>query len=58
GGADIFSSLRLPSGIASPTILEPEGAALLAAKIFALSDEQLAQRLQNYKQKLVADLDA
>jgi 5-(carboxyamino)imidazole ribonucleotide mutase len=57
GGADIFSSLRLPSGIASPTILEPEGAALLAAKILALSDQQLRQRIQNYKQKLVADLE-
>ena len=56
GGADIFSSLRLPSGIASPTIIEPEGAALLAAKILALSDQQLRQRVQSYKQKLVADL--
>jgi phosphoribosylaminoimidazole carboxylase PurE protein len=57
GGADIFSSLRLPSGIASPTILEPEGAALLAAKILALSDGQLRQRVLNYKQKLVSDLE-
>ncbi|HEX4208666.1 MAG TPA: AIR carboxylase family protein [Ktedonobacteraceae bacterium] len=56
GGADIFSSLRLPSGIASPTIIEPEGAALLAAKILALSDGQLGQRIAAYKQKLVADL--
>lgn len=56
GGADIFSSLRLPSGIASPTIIEPEGAALLAAKILALSDPQLGQRITAYKQKLVDDL--
>lgn len=56
GGADIFSSLRLPSGIASPTIIEPEGAALLAAKILALADEQLRQRIASYKQKLVTDL--
>lgn len=56
GGADIFSSLRLPSGIASPTIIEPEGAALLAAKILALTDEQLRQRIASYKQKLVTDL--
>jgi phosphoribosylcarboxyaminoimidazole (NCAIR) mutase len=53
---DILSSLRLPSGIASPLILEPEGAALLAAKILALSDAQLSQRLSNYKQRLVAEL--
>src|SRR5215472_8768835 len=56
GGMDILSSLRLPSGIASPTILEPEGAALLAAKILALADAQLSQRLDDYKQRLVAEL--
>jgi len=56
GGMDILSSLRLPSGIASPLILEPEGAALLAAKILAFSDAQLSQRLSDYKQRLVAEL--
>ncbi|HLZ61932.1 MAG TPA: AIR carboxylase family protein [Ktedonosporobacter sp.] len=56
GGADIFSSLRLPSGIATPTILEPEGAALLAAKILALSNEQLRKRIETYKQRLVSEL--
>src|ERR1700730_10220283 len=56
GGMDVLSSLRLPSGIASPTILEPEGAALLAAKMLALSDEQLLDRLLSYKEKLVAEL--
>ncbi len=53
---DILSSLRLPSGIASPTILEPEGAALLAAKMLALFDEPLAQRLKDYKQHLIDEL--
>jgi 5-(carboxyamino)imidazole ribonucleotide mutase len=56
GGADIFSSLRLPSGIATPTILEPEGAALMAAKILALADSALAQRVNAYKQRLSAEL--
>ena len=56
GGMDILSSLRLPSGIASPTILEPEGAALLAAKMLALSDTQLDQRLNAYKQRFTAEL--
>lgn len=56
GGADIFSSLRLPSGIATPTILEPEGAALLAVKILATSNSQLTQRLLDYKQRLVDEL--
>src|SRR5579859_1181335 len=56
GGADIFSSLRLPSGIATPTILEPEGAALLAGKILALSSEPLRKRIEIYKQRLVSEL--
>jgi 5-(carboxyamino)imidazole ribonucleotide mutase len=56
GGADIFSSLRLPSGIATPTILEPEGAALLAAKILALSDSELAGRLSAFRQRFVTEL--
>jgi len=56
GGADIFSSLRLPSGIATPTILEPEGAALMAAKILALADEGLASRVKEYKQRVAAEL--
>ncbi|MBE3561584.1 MAG: AIR carboxylase family protein [Ktedonobacteraceae bacterium] len=56
GGADIFSSLRLPSGIATPTILEPEGAALLAAKMLAMNDEALQKRLAAYKERLVDEI--
>ena len=56
GGMDLLSSLRLPSGIASPTILEPEGAAMLAAKMLALSDEQLLQRLLHYKERFATEL--
>ena len=56
GGMDILSSLRLPSGIASPTILEPEGAALLAAKLLALSDAQLSQRVASYQQRFATEL--
>ena len=56
GGMDILSSLRLPSGIASPTILEPEGAALLAAKMLALTNEPLRQRVIAYKEQMVTEL--
>lgn len=56
GGMDLLSSLRLPSGIASPTILEPEGAALLAAKMLALTDEPLRRRVEQYKRRFVAEL--
>jgi len=38
GGADVFSSLRMPSGIAPAVVLEPANAALLAAKILGLVD--------------------
>ena len=34
-GADLYSSLRMPSGVAPAVVLEPAGAALLAAKILA-----------------------
>jgi 5-(carboxyamino)imidazole ribonucleotide mutase len=56
GGMDVLSSLRLPSGIATPTILEPDGAALLAAKMLALSDAALMQRLLHYKERFAAAL--
>ncbi len=55
-GMDILSSLRLPSGIASPTILEADGAALLAAKMLALADAQLMQRLLAYRERFAAEL--
>ncbi|HNZ01714.1 MAG TPA: 5-(carboxyamino)imidazole ribonucleotide mutase [Anaerolineaceae bacterium] len=54
GGADIFSSLRMPSGVAPAVVLEPANAALLAAKIFALSDADLRERIRLFK-KLQAE---
>ncbi len=45
GGADIFSSLRMPSGVAPAVVVAPEGAALVAAKIFALSEPAVAARV-------------
>ncbi|MBI4100354.1 AIR carboxylase family protein [Candidatus Microgenomates bacterium] len=49
GGADIFSSLRMPSGIAATVVLEPETAALAAVKIFALDNLELAEKFENYQ---------
>jgi 5-(carboxyamino)imidazole ribonucleotide mutase len=37
-GADIYSSLRMPSGIVPALVLEPSNAALLAGKILGLVD--------------------
>lgn len=49
GGADIYSSLRVPSGIGSVVTIEPEGAALAAAKIFAVENKELEKRVMDYQ---------
>jgi 5-(carboxyamino)imidazole ribonucleotide mutase len=49
GGADIYSSLRIPSGIGSLVTIEPEGAAIACAKIFALENNELAKRVREYQ---------
>lgn len=46
GGADVFSSLRMPSGIAPAVVLEPVNAALLAAKILGLVDESVREQVK------------
>jgi len=48
-GADIFSSLRVPSGVGSVVTIEPEGAAIAAAKIFALEDKRMEERIKAYQ---------
>jgi len=59
GGGDIFSSLRMPSGVAPMVILEPENAALAAAKIIALTDEIVLKKVVEYQEiqrdKLLTD---
>ncbi len=54
GGADIYSSLRMPSGIAPAVVLEPVNAALFAAKIFGLMDESVREQVKA-SQKRSAD---
>jgi 5-(carboxyamino)imidazole ribonucleotide mutase/phosphoribosylaminoimidazole-succinocarboxamide synthase len=49
-GADIYSSLRMPGGIAPMLVLEPENAALAAAKILGLGDASLRQAISEYQQ--------
>ena len=62
GGSDIFSSLRMPSGVAPLVILEPENAALAAAKIIAFSDVKVREKVIAYqeeqRQKLIDDNNA
>jgi len=50
-GGDLLSSLRVPSGVAPAVVLEPESAALLAAKILALGNPGLRQRIQETQQE-------
>jgi 5-(carboxyamino)imidazole ribonucleotide mutase/phosphoribosylaminoimidazole-succinocarboxamide synthase len=52
GGADIYSSLRMPSAVAPLVILEPASAALAAAKILALADAELRGRIQAFQQRI------
>ena len=49
GGADIFSSLRMPSGVAPTLVLDPAGAALAAAKILGVCDPDLRERVAQYQ---------
>jgi 5-(carboxyamino)imidazole ribonucleotide mutase/phosphoribosylaminoimidazole-succinocarboxamide synthase len=46
GGADIFSSVRMPSGIAPALVLEPANAALMAAKILGLVDPEVCMAVK------------
>jgi 5-(carboxyamino)imidazole ribonucleotide mutase len=60
GGADIYSSLRVPSGIGSTVTIEPEGAAIATAKILALEDKVLEKRVKDHqsaKKKELAKAD-
>ncbi len=50
GGADIYSSLRMPSGIAPGVVLDPANAALLAAKILGLHNEQVRAKVAAFQQ--------
>jgi 5-(carboxyamino)imidazole ribonucleotide mutase len=57
GGADIYSSLRVPSGIGSTVTIEPEGAAIAAAKILALDDKALEKRVKDYQSAKKRELE-
>ena len=57
GGADILSSLRVPSGIGSVVTIEPEGAAIAAAKILSLQDVNLEANVKTYQESKKKELD-
>lgn len=49
GGMDLLSSVRMPGGVAPLLVLEPEGAALAAAKILAIGDPALSERIADWR---------
>ncbi|HEY9078294.1 MAG TPA: AIR carboxylase family protein [Anaerolineaceae bacterium] len=59
GGADVFSSLRMPSGIAPAVVLEPANAALLAAKMIGLVDASVREKVKEFQarqaEKIIQD---
>ena len=58
GGADIFSSLRMPSGVAAGVVLEPKSAALLAAKILSLAEPGLREKVRAAQKAYIEVLEA
>ena len=57
GGADIYSSLRVPSGIGSVVTIEPEGAAIATAKILALQDTEIESNIKSYQEGKRKEID-
>lgn len=51
GGADVYSSLRMPSGVASALVLEPVNAALLAAKIFGQYEVEIREAVISFQKR-------
>jgi len=57
GGADIYSSLRVPSGIGCVVTIEPESAAIATAKIFGLEDAELLVKVKGYQEDKRKELE-
>lgn len=51
GGADVYSSLRMPSGVAPALVLEPVNAALFAAKFFGQFDADTKAAVVAFQKK-------
>jgi phosphoribosylaminoimidazole carboxylase PurE protein len=51
GGADVYSSLRMPVGVAPALVLEPVNAALLAAKFFGQYDAEIRAAVVGFQKR-------
>lgn len=56
-GVDIFSSLRMPSGSGLMTVLEPESAAIAAAKILGMKDKDISAKIKKRQEKSSEEVD-
>ncbi|MBS3790941.1 MAG: AIR carboxylase family protein [Candidatus Thermoplasmatota archaeon] len=56
-GADIFSSLRMPSGVCPMVVLGTEQAGLAAAKMLGLTDKDLQKRIKDYQEENRKQID-
>ena len=55
-GSDIFSSLRMPSGVAPAVVVDPGGAALVAAKIFGMANPAIADAVRTMRKDMAAKI--
>jgi len=58
GGADLWSSVRMPSGIAPAFVMDPANAGLLAAKMLALAFAPIRERLSAERERRIGELRA
>jgi 5-(carboxyamino)imidazole ribonucleotide mutase len=56
-GADIFSTLRMPSGVSPMVVLEPEQAGIASAKIFAIKNKEVEQKIREYQEKKKKEIE-
>lgn len=56
-GFDIFSTLRMPSGVAPLTVLEPEQVAIAVCKIFALKYKELEEKIKEYQREKQKEIE-
>lgn len=52
GGADVFSTINMPSGVAPMLVADAGNAALAAAKVLALKDGSVLAKVKAYQAKL------
>lgn len=49
---DVFSSLRMPKGVSPLVVLQPENAALAAAKMLGMADPELRKRVEVHQREM------